>query len=97
MNNKYLLESLAMDLKRVAMGLHHGSYVMAERFIKEALKRKGEIESSTLPPYILNILGKLHAHIDKETALMYSTLIQNYTQSSHLTNEFKKYKVYDTV
>lgn len=97
MNNKYLLESLAMDLKRVAMGLHRGSPIMVERFVKEALKRRDEIEPSTLPPYIQNILGKLYTHIDKETALMYSTLIQNYTQSSHLTNEFKKYKVYDTV
>ena len=34
MNNKFILESLASDLKRVALGLHRGSDAMALRFFR---------------------------------------------------------------
>ncbi len=80
MNNKFLLESLASDLKRVAIGLHRGSNTMAQRFLIEALKRKDEIEVEKVAPYIRNLLDGLNKNIDSENALMYSTLIQNYTQ-----------------
>lgn len=80
MNNKYILESLASDLKRVAMGLHRGSDKMAQRFLEEALKRKNEVEIKFVSPYIQRILSRLDKNVDAEKALMYSTLIQNYTQ-----------------
>jgi len=79
MENKYILESLASDLKRVALGLHRGSNTMAQRFLKEALKRKEEVDINKVSSYIKNILYKLNSNIDSENALMYSTLIQNYT------------------
>lgn len=80
MKNKYILESLASDLKRVALGLHRGSKIMAGRFIEESLLRKGELSMSEVAPYIKKILNSLNKNIDADKALMYSTLIQNYTQ-----------------
>ncbi len=80
MNNKFILESLASDLKRVALGLHRGSNGMALRFLDEALKRKNEVKLEIVAPYIKHILVHLDKNIDAENALMFSTLIQNYTQ-----------------
>lgn len=80
MNNKFILESLASDLKRVALGLHRGSNTMAQRFLDEALKRKNEVELEIVAPYIKQILVSLDNNINAENALMFSTLIQNYTQ-----------------
>ena len=80
MNNEYILESLASDLKRVALGLHRGSNTMAQRFMEEAIKRKNEIEIKTVAPYIKKIINQLDKNIDAENALMFSTLIQNYIQ-----------------
>ncbi|MFH1826860.1 MAG: hypothetical protein ABH812_00295 [bacterium] len=80
MKNKYILESLASDLKRVALGLHRESNIMAKRFLDEALKRRKEVQINTLDPYMKKILSNLDEKIDCENALMYSTLIQNYTQ-----------------
>lgn len=86
MNNKFILESLVMDLKRVALGNHRKSFGMAKRFYEEALKRKNEVDTSSVKSYLLDILEKIEKMKDKdpeeisEKALMYSTLIQNYTQ-----------------
>jgi hypothetical protein len=89
MKNKIILESLASDLKRVALGLSRGSTVMANRFADEALKRKSEVEIGEVKPYLKSVLQKMEESIknnvgDKkaEDALMYSTLIQNYTQNN---------------
>lgn len=82
MKNKFILESLASDLKRVAMGLHRNSNLMAGRFIDEALKRKAEVDTKKVAPYIQGILKNLNNNIDADDALMYSTLIQNYTQTA---------------
>lgn len=78
------LSSLAMDLKRVALGYHRGSNVMAERFLEEALKRRDEINSLTVKPYIEKLLLKLgqirlENDIERkaEDALLYSILFQN--------------------
>ncbi len=79
MNNKFILESLASDLKRVSLGLHRGSNAMALRFLNEALKRKNEVDLEIVAPYIKQILARLNKNIDAENALMFSTLIQNYT------------------
>ncbi len=84
MENKIILSSLAMDLKRVALGLHRKSYGMADRFFNEAMKRREEVNKSELLPYmktIINSIGVLanRDNIHKaEDALMYSTRIQNY-------------------
>ncbi len=79
-NNKYILESLASDLKRVAIGKQRGSNSMADRFLKEALKRKQEVEVESVAPYVRKLLKRIDKKINSDDALMYSTLIQNYTQ-----------------
>ena len=86
MENKSTLEPLTSDLKRVALGLHRRSNIMAQRFLDEALKRKNEINMKKVSPYIKNLIDRLNKDIDAEDALMYSTLIQNYTQ--HKKSEF---------
>lgn len=80
MSNDFILQSLASDLKRVALGMQRGSTVMAMKFLNEALKRKNEICMTLVAPYIKKVLARLDKDIDAEDALMYSTLIQNYTQ-----------------
>jgi hypothetical protein len=85
MQNNVALSSLALDLKRIALGLHRNSVTMADRFIKEALLRKNEIHVEIEKPYIVRILSNLDSILANndtykkaEDALMYSTLIQNY-------------------
>ncbi|MBI2334298.1 hypothetical protein HYU96_00695 [Candidatus Daviesbacteria bacterium] len=79
-----IIGSLAMDLKRVALGLHRGSYAMANRFKQEALQRVKELENEKLNSYLKNLMEKtkkaLGSREDRtaEDALMYSTLFQNY-------------------
>ena len=80
MRNKFILESLASDLKRVAMGKHRGSNSMADRFLEEALKRKQELEMGNVAPYVKKLLKRIDREINSEDALMYSILIQNYAQ-----------------
>lgn len=82
--NKIVLSSLALDLKRVALGYWRGSNKMAERFLAEAFKRKREIDSTKIRPYLKNLLtnfDKIKLEKDEkrkaEDALMYSTLFQN--------------------
>ena len=83
--NQIAISSLAMDLKRVALGYYKGSRTTAERFVEEALKRTAEIPESEVKPYLqkhLQILPTILRQKDKgklaEDALMYSTLFQNY-------------------
>lgn len=82
--NKAALGSLAMDLSRVALGYYHGSNKTAERFLYEALKRREELDQTSLKPYLRKLLSKLDSLVDEddqgkkaEDALMYSTLFQN--------------------
>ena len=82
---KIAISSLAMDLKRVALGYWKGSDKIAQRFADEALKRQGELKSASLKPYLRNLLEKLPSILEQqdkkrlaEDALMYSTLFQNY-------------------
>ena len=82
--NQIALASLAMDLKRVALGYHRGSITMANRFLQEALKRRSEIDTTTVKPYVQKLLVKLDTLASEkdtgriaERALMYSTLFQN--------------------
>lgn len=84
-NNKIALESLSMDLLRVALGLGRGSYTMVERFSDEALKRKQEVDISGIKSYMQAILVKIeiclklpNSQQKAEDILMYSTLVRNY-------------------
>lgn len=81
--NKAALASLAMDLKRVALGYYRGSDVMAERFFEEIIKRRNEVDKKSVKPYIRKILDNFELMKQKskediaEDALMCSTLLQN--------------------
>jgi hypothetical protein len=83
LKNKQLLGALAMDLKRVALGYFRGSTIMAERFFIEAVKRKTEIDGSTLKPYLrkllvdMETLSKSDEKKAADEALFYSTMFQN--------------------
>lgn len=83
MNNKIILGSLALDLKRAALGYYKGSFKTADTFLKEAFKRKKEIKAKSLKPYLRNVLNKIEDLKSQnkkrlaEDALMYSTIIQN--------------------
>lgn len=83
-DQKLAVESLAMDLKRAALGLYRGSYAMANRFKDEALKRELELENQQPDIYLRKLLERtrqvlLNQNPDSaEDALMYSTLFQNY-------------------
>lgn len=84
MKNKIILESLAMDLKRAALGYYRGSEAMAARFTKEARARKEELQNANLKPYLRKLLSKMDDILKQddhkkiaEDALMYSTLFQN--------------------
>ena len=87
MDKTYIaLSSLAMDLKRVALGYHRGSKDMADKFLKEALKRRKEIDLARVPAYVRNLLSrvdKLNSLDDSrkisEDALMLSILFQNFS------------------
>lgn len=85
------LASLSMDLKRVSLGWHRGSPKMADQFLKEAKKRKSEINLKLVSPYIRKLLmslGKLewtqNTAKKAEDALMYSILLKNYTVNQTL-------------
>lgn len=86
MSEKIIVESLSMDLLRVALGLHRGSLTMAERFRQEALKRERELESIPRDPKLDKLISgskKLLQKTKREDAediLMYSVLFRNYAQ-----------------
>lgn len=83
MNQKILVESLSMDLLRVALGLRRGSLKMAERFKEEALKRQGELQIYATPPYLKKLLTNSGKALDanlEEDILMYSILFQNFAR-----------------
>lgn len=84
MNQKVIVESLAMDLKRVALRLHRKSFQMANRFKQEALMRSQELKHQDNSSYLNLLLYKTKESLESEDervaedALMYSTLFQNY-------------------
>lgn len=87
MNQKIAIESLSMDLMRVALGYQGNSIKMAERFSEESLKRISEINKSSVRPYFAKILDKIpHTLASSDTekkaedSLMYSTLCKNYAR-----------------
>lgn len=89
MNRNIELESLVMDLKRVALGYHNGSITVAKRFSEEALKRGKRINKTNLKSYVKDILYKVEKLLQEkdrekiaENSLMFSTLLQNYILKS---------------
>ena|SRR3989344_2501286 len=95
MKNKIAIESLSMDLLRVAIGLHRESYKMAKKFSDEALIRCTEIRSANVKPYFAKVLRNINRCLTSqphkrtaEDALMYSVLCKNYAK------KFTK-KIYD--
>lgn len=84
MSQKIIVESLAMDLKRVALGLYRGSNAMANRFKEEALKRGAELEQQKSDVYLKSLLRHCRESLSisnnrsAEDALMFSTLFQNF-------------------
>lgn len=87
MSNKIAIESLSMDLLRVALGYHRGSINMAKRFSEESLKRINEINTSEIEPYFVKILTSIKNSLRNadenriaEDTLMYSTLCKNYAK-----------------
>ncbi|MDO8638875.1 MAG: hypothetical protein Q7R43_04835 [Candidatus Daviesbacteria bacterium] len=93
-NQKLIVESLAMDLKRVSLGLYRGSNIMANRFKEEALKRSQELENQSPNDYLKILIQRTKEVLksDKqrvaEDALMYSTLFQNFALNKmESTNE----------
>ncbi|MCL6096767.1 MAG: hypothetical protein M1444_03780 [Patescibacteria group bacterium] len=87
MKNKLIFGALAMDLKRVALGLNRGSDKIADKFLEEALKRRSEIDKKKLKPYLSKFLENID-NIKKEKnqkgaedALLYSTIFQNASQA----------------
>lgn len=85
-NQKIIIESLAMDLKRVALGLHRNSLQMAERFKQEALKRQGELKVFSHDKYLAKLVQSTQKTLSSnnervaEDFLMLSVLFQNYAQ-----------------
>ncbi|OGH12183.1 MAG: hypothetical protein A2857_03345 [Candidatus Levybacteria bacterium RIFCSPHIGHO2_01_FULL_36_15] len=86
-NQKIAIESLSMDLMRVALGYQRGSISMAKRFSKEAQKRCSEIDASHVKPYFAKILKKLTLVLrdsgkDRiaEDILMHSVICKNYAK-----------------
>lgn len=84
LSQKIIIESLAMDLKRVALGLHRGSIGMANRFKEEALKRATELENQNPNDYLKKLILYTKKMITgtsnrvAEDALMLNTLFQNF-------------------
>lgn len=84
MNQKVIISSLALDLKRIALGLYRGSNATVSIFKIEALKRGDELEKSNPGQYLINLWTKTKRTLEKngekaaEDTLMYSTLFQNF-------------------
>ena len=82
--NREIFGALAMDLKRAALSYFRGSDTTAQRFIREAIIRKNEINPTTVKPYLKRLLmdvEQLQNEHEKEKiaedALMLSTRFQN--------------------
>jgi hypothetical protein len=88
MTNKLIIESLAMDLRRVAQCYYRGSNSVGYRFSQEALKRASEVNMNEVKPYIKTLLLNLDSDLNQystnsiaEASLLASTLFQNYART----------------
>lgn len=73
---RQILQSLSMDLLRVALGRHRGQASMAARFTLEAKKRLAEVPDFEFHSQITQALNS-SAERSAEDLLMYSTLVRN--------------------
>ncbi|MGH7203354.1 MAG: hypothetical protein ACREHC_02845 [Candidatus Levyibacteriota bacterium] len=87
MNNKILLESMALDLKRVALGSYSKSTKMADRFLQEVFKRNEQLDYQSLPESLRKILLTMQKSFEQtnrqrlaDDALMYSTLLLSFSK-----------------
>ncbi len=71
-----VMQSLSMDLLRVALGRHRGQTAMAATFTQEAKSRIQELGEL---PFKHQIIASLDSTAERsaEDLLMYSTLIRN--------------------
>lgn len=82
MNNKLLLEAMALDLKRVALGAHGKSQKMVDRFLIEVFKRNELLDKNSIPKSFQKVLLTMKKRLNDndlnniaDHALMYSTLL----------------------
>lgn len=87
MNNKILLEAMALDLKRVALGFHSNSIKMAERFLIEVNRRNTQLDKRYLSKSVTNILITMSKRLKctntkhlADDALMYSTILLSFSK-----------------
>ena len=87
MNNKLLLESMSLDLKRVALGAHSHSSKMAERFLQEVFKRKQLLDNSKFSESQIKMLNSMEKQLRiqnikrlPDDALMYSTILLSFSK-----------------
>lgn len=93
MTTKIAIESLSMDLLRVALGLHRGSFSVSERFSQEAFNRSQELKHLLMnDPYAKRLLIKTinslrgsNSSKKAEELLMYSILFKNLAQFKYPT------------
>jgi hypothetical protein len=90
MNNKLLLESIALDLKRVAIGTQAHSLKMSERFLQEVFKRRKMLVEAELSEPIKSSLNHMEMKLfDKnstrlaEDALMFSNIFLSFAKQLH--------------
>lgn len=86
-DNKFLIRSLANDLRRVSTFLHHNSLDTAYTCEGEALKTKNMVDTVKLDSYGRTLIQKVGESLMQkdrekkaENALMCSVLLQNYAQ-----------------
>ncbi len=87
MNNKLLLESMALDLKRVALGSYSHSTKMTERFLQEVFKRNDQLDRSSFSSTLIKVLNCMERQLQlkqhqrlADDALMYSTLLLSFSK-----------------
>ena len=73
---KIAMQSLSMDLLRVALGRHRGQTQMAATFATEARARLAELDTFELKDKIIASLDSSEER-SAEDLLMYSTLVRN--------------------
>ncbi len=85
MNNRQLLEAIAVDLKRIVMGSYTGSSKMTDRFIDEVYKRTAHLDTKTLSSVKIGIISAMeerlrHSQGKRRAARMHCDLQYNYIE-----------------
>ncbi len=85
MNNKILLESMALDLKRIALGAKGNSQKMTDRFIEEVMKRERLLMKDTIPSSLEVVIENMKKKLISskhlaDDALMFSTILLSYSK-----------------